>query len=128
MENTLPERALSDMQFNIKLGLKDSGFTGETKISIILNQIIVKIITHEKSDIIFLRRIVKSMLENEMAKLAFIRGFNYSVVIERGIDEETEENFVFGSDYPLRNIAVTQEDIDKKLTFLRKKKIGKVEF
>ncbi len=116
------------MQFNIKLGLKDSGFTGETKISIILNQIIVKIITHEKSDIIFLRRIVKSMLENEMAKLAFIRGFNYSVVIERGIDEETEENFVFGSDYPLRNIAVTQEDIDKKLTFLRKKKIGKVEF
>ena len=97
----LPERAPLDMNYNAQFAVLDLGFKGEAFVNIILNQVLVTLKLDKEEDIFILKRIVSSLLDKEMAKLAFIRGFDYTAIIDMCVKEDLTEDWVFGIDYPI---------------------------
>jgi hypothetical protein len=120
----LPERAPLDMNYNAKFTALDLGFKGEAFVNIILNQVLVTLKLDKEENIFILKRIVSSLLDKEMAKLAFIRGFNYTAIIDRCVKEDLTEDWVFGIDYPIEGGIHCLMEINGMMNWLREVSVG----
>lgn len=120
----LPERAQLDMNFKVNFIADKLDLKGDAFISIILNQVLVTLKIDKEVNILTLKRIVSSLLDKEMAKLAFIRGFDYTVVIDRCLKEDLTEDWVYGIDYPLESGVHTLKEINERMNWLRMLSVG----
>ncbi|WP_336755378.1 hypothetical protein [Pantoea sp. USHLN298] len=120
----LPERARLDLNLNKTFKALDIELEGEVIISIILNQVLVTVKVIKEENIFLLKRIVNSLLDAEMSKLAFIRGFSYSAIIDRCLKEDGAEDWVYGIDYPLEKGVHTVGAINEMLNWMQPLSVG----
>jgi len=119
-----PERA----QINLKLSLSFTHLTSSTDatatVSIVLNQVVVWIDSKVEWDIFDLRNVAKSILQNELSIVGYLKGYAYEVEIRRVLNRGLGIDYVFGIDIPCiveRNKAI---DFDKEILRIREKTHG----
>jgi hypothetical protein len=79
----LPERAQLSLQCALRFTHVTSGVAATARVSVVLNQIAVWIDTEVEWDIVDLRNVVKNILQNELAIIAYLKGYAYDVEIRR---------------------------------------------
>lgn len=120
----LPERAQLDLNLNKTFKALNIELEGEVIVSIILNQVLVTVKVQKEENIFLLKRIVDSLLDAEMSKLAFIRGFNYSAIIDRCLKEDGVEDWVYGIEYPLEKSVHNLDAINEMLNWMHPMSTG----
>lgn len=120
----LPERA--QLSFNTKLEFShiSTKKTGKAEVSIILNQILVIVETDQKWDIFDLRNVVKTILQNHLALLGYLKGYAYDFEITRVFNPSNKVDYVYGFDIPIIEKRSNSRNLDKKLSDLLKKIAG----
>ncbi len=106
-----PERA----QLSVRFALAFQYLTdkkGKAHVSIILNQLMAWIDSDDDWDIYTLKNVVKSIVQNRLAILGYLKGYAYELEIVRAINQSRGIDHVFGIDIPCiteRNAAVDLE-------------------
>lgn len=112
------------MQFTVVFSHATSGNSARANVSIILNQIVVWLDSEIQWNIYDLRNVVKALLQNELAKVAYLRGYAYDVEVTRVMHRELEIDQVFGIDIPCianRNASI---DLNERIASIRQKTVG----
>jgi hypothetical protein len=112
-----PERAQITLQLPA-LGFRHitSGTEAIAHVSIILNQVALWVESAIEWDIFDLRNVAKSILQNELAIVGYLKGYAYDVDIRRVLNRALDIDYVFGIDVPC--IAARK----RKLTLPKKSK------
>jgi len=107
-----PERAQITLQLP-PLGFRHitSGTEAVAHFSIILNQIALWIDSAAEWDIFDLRNVAKSILQNELAVVGYLKGYAYDVEIRRLLNRRLNIDYVFGIDIP----CITKRNEEIKL-------------
>ena len=92
----LPERAALSMQFVSVISHSTSGRSARASVSIILNQITMWLETDSEWELLDLRNVVKSLLQNELAKVGYLLGYAYDVEVTRALHRSLGIDQVFG--------------------------------
>ncbi len=120
----LPERAQLTLQFEVGFKHFTSDAIAVARVSILLNQIAVWIDSDVEWNIYDLRNIVKSILQNQVAVIGYLKGYAYEVEIRRVLHHELGIDQVFGIDIPCiaeRNKSI---DFEERITAIREKTFG----
>jgi hypothetical protein len=120
----LPERAQLSLQFEVHFKHLTSGVSAAARVSIVLNQVAVWIYTDVEWDILDLRNLVKTILQNQIAVIGYLKGYAYEVEIRRVLHSDLGIDYVFGIDIPCiaeRNKSI---DLDARIALIREKTIG----
>jgi len=120
----LPERAQLSLQFEVHFKHLTSGVSAAAHVSVVLNQVAVWIHTDVEWDILDLRNVVKTILQNQIAAIGYLKGYAYEVEIRRVLHSDLGIDYVFGIDIPCiaeRNKSI---DIDARIASIREKTIG----
>jgi hypothetical protein len=107
-----PERAQISLQFSLRFSHLTSGVEASASVSVVLNQVAVWIDSAIEWDIFDLRNVVKSVLQNELAVVGYLKGYAYEVEIRRVLNRGRGIDYVFGIDIPCiaeRNKAIELE-------------------
>lgn len=120
----LPERAQISLKFEHSFLHLTSGEEGVAKVSIVLNQLYVTVDTKVIWDIHDLRNVVKSLVQNHLAMIGYLKGYAYDFEVTRVMNPSLDIDFVFGIDIPC--IAKPRESInlDSELNILSEKTVG----
>lgn len=120
----LPERAQLSLQFEVHFKHLTSDVSARACVSVVLNQVAVWIYSDVKWDIFDLRNVVKTILQNEVAVIGYLKGYAYEVEIRRVLHPELGIDNVFGIDIPC--IAERNESInlDARIAFIRERTTG----
>jgi len=96
-----PERAQITLQLP-PLGFRHltSGTEAVAHVSIVLNQIALWVESATEWDIFDLRNVAKSILQNELAIVGYLKGYAYDVEIRRVLHRALGIDYVFGIDIP----------------------------
>jgi hypothetical protein len=116
------ERAQITLQL-LPLGFRHlaSGTEAVAHVSILLNQVALWVESACEWDIFDLRNVAKSILQNELAIVGYLKGYAYEVEIRRVLNRALSIDYVFGIDIPC--IAERNKAIDlpvKSKEFVRK--------
>ena len=119
-----PERAQITLKLSLGFTHLASGTEATASVSIVLNQIAVWVDSKVEWDIFDLRNVAKSILQNELAIVGYLRGYAYEVEIRRVMNRGLGIDYVFGIDIPC--IAERNKDIDlgKEISRIREKTQG----
>jgi len=121
----LPERALLTLKLApFHFSHLASGVTGQAKVSIELNQVAVWVESEHNWDIFDLRNLVKTLVQNELAIIGYLKGYAYDLQITRLLNQSRGIDYVFGIDIPClahRGISV---DLNEALSKLKGKTLG----
>lgn len=120
----LPERAQLSLQFALGFSHVVSGVEGVAKISIILNQIAVRVESEYNWDIFDLRNVVKNIVQNHLAMVGYLMGYAYDLEVTRVINQSREIDYVFGIDIPCLTERGKAINLRDTLVKLRDKTIG----
>ena len=120
----LPERAQLSLGFEVSFSHLTSGFPGKAKVSIILNQIVVLVETDREWNILDLRNVVKTLLQNYLAMVGYLKGCAYDLEITRVLNQNKNVDHVFGIDIPCIEERNRSIDIQQALSELRDKTRG----
>ncbi len=96
-----PERAQITLQLP-PLGFRHltSGTEAVAHVSIVLNQIALWVESPTEWDIFDLRNVARSILQNELAIVGYLKGYAYDVEIRRVLHRALGIDYVFGIDIP----------------------------
>ncbi|MFZ1990102.1 MAG: hypothetical protein WAW96_10070 [Alphaproteobacteria bacterium] len=118
----LPERAQLSSQMAVKFTHFTSGRAATAAVSIVLNQLAVWVDTDDEWDVLDLRNVVKTIVENHLAMVGYIKGYAYDLEITRVVNRARNVDFVFGIDIPC--LANRNKDAGIALSKLKPKTIG----
>lgn len=96
----LPERAQITLKFERSVTHLTSGITVTARVSIILNQVIIWIESDFNWDIFDLRNLVKAIVQNHLAIIAYLTGRTYELELTRVLHHVRGIDHVFGIDIP----------------------------
>jgi hypothetical protein len=117
----LPERAHLSLQIDIPFKHFTSDVMVLARVSVVLNQVAVWIYSDVEWNIYDLRNIVKSILQNQVSIIGYLKGYAYEVEIRRVLHPELGIDYVFGIDIPCiaeRNKSI---DFEERFTAIREK-------
>jgi hypothetical protein len=120
----LPERAMVTLHFGARFTHLSSGFSGEARVSILLNQIAVWVEGEHDWDIFDLRNVVKNLVQSYLAMVGYLKGYAYDFEINRVICPSRKIDFVFGVDTPCISEPRATVDIQPDSEKLRAKTMG----
>lgn len=120
----LPERAQLSLQFAVGFSHVISGIEGVAKVSIVLNQVAVRIETEHNWDIFDLKNVVKNIVQNHLAMVGYLMGYAYDLEVTRVLNQSREIDYVFGIDIPCLTERGKGIDLEGALVKLREKTIG----
>lgn len=120
----LPERAQLSLQFVVEFSHLASGAKGVAKVSIILNQVVIRVEGEHNWDIFDLRNVVKNIVQNQLAMLAYLTGYAYDLEVTRVLNQSREIDYVFGIDIPCITKRGKGVDLQDALVKLRDKTVG----
>ena len=120
----LPERAQLSLSFEVSFSQLSSGLPGKARVNIVLNQIAVWIETDEEWNIFDLRNVVKTLLQNYLAMIGYLKGYAYDLEITRVLNPNKKVDYVFGIDIPCIEERNKSIDLEKALLELRNKTTG----
>jgi hypothetical protein len=120
----LPERAQLSLQFEVHFTHVTSGIAAKARVSVLLNQVAVWIESEVEWDIFDLRNVVKTILQNEIAVIGYLKGYAYEFEIRRVLHPGLGIDHVFGIDIPC--IAERNKSIDlaARIASIREKTTG----
>jgi hypothetical protein len=120
----LPERAQLSLQFSLEFTLK-TGVNGLAHVSIVLNQVAVRVVVGEQEwDIFDLRNLVKNIVQSHLFMVGYLMGHAYDLEITRILNQSREIDWVFGIDIPCLKERGKMVDIADALMKLREKTVG----
>jgi hypothetical protein len=120
----LPERAPLWLGVALEFTHVGSGFTGEAKVSIVLNQVAVWVESEHDWDIFDLRNVVKNLVQGELAMVGYLKGYAYEFEITRVLHRSRGIDYVFGIDVPCIAARGESVDLPEALSRLRAKENG----
>jgi len=120
----LPERAQLSLQFAVGFSHVVSGVEGVAKVSIILNQVAIRVESEYDWNVFDLRNVVKNIVHNQLAMVGYFMGYAYDFEVIRVLNQSREIDYVFGIDIPCLAERVKVIDLQDALVNLRDKMIG----
>ena len=96
----MPERAVLSFDDALEFQHLSSGRTVKAAISVLNNQVAVRVETEDDWDLHELRNVVKNILRDRLAVIGFVRGCAYELDVTRVMSRERGVNYVFGIDIP----------------------------
>lgn len=120
----MPERAQLSLHFTVRFSHIASGFDGVAKVSIILNQVAVRIESEHDWDIFDLRNVVNNIVRNRLAMVGYLMGYAYDLEVTRVLNQSREIDYVFGIDIPCIAERGKVTDLQNALIKLLNKTIG----
>lgn len=114
----LPERAQLSLQFAHGFSHLTSGNCGQVKVNVILNQVAVWVESEHEWNILELRNIVKSIVQNHLAMVGYFKGYAYDLEVTRVLNQSRGVDHMFGIDIPClaeRGKAIDLNDAMAKL-------------
>jgi len=120
----LPERAQLSIKFSSGLTHITSGIAVVAKVSVVLNQVVVWIESEREWDIFDLRNVVKHIVQSDLDKIGYLRGFAYDFEVTRVLNQSRGIDYVFGIDVPCLAERSKSLDLNAELSKLRDKAIG----
>ena len=120
----LPERAQLSLQFQVHFKHLTSSVSAIAHVSVVLNQVAVWLYSDVEWDIFDLRNAVKTILQNQVAAIGYLKGYAYEVEIRRVLHPELGIDCVFGIDIPCiaeRNESI---DLDARIALIWEKTTG----
>ncbi len=70
------------------------------KVSILLNQVAVRVESEHDWDVFDLRNVVKNIVQNHLAMVGYLKGYAYDFEVTRVLNPSREIDHVFGIDIP----------------------------
>lgn len=119
-----PERAQISLNFALGFTHIGTGVNAVARVDILLNQIAVWVESDHDWDIFDLRNVVKSLLQNQLALVGYIKGYAYEFEISRILSPSRGLDQVFGIDIPCLAKRGESADLQAVLIKLRKKTLG----
>jgi hypothetical protein len=123
-EVVLPERAPLSLGVALEFTHAGSGFAGEAKVSIVLNQVVVWVESEHDWDIFDLRNVVKHIVRGELAMVGYLKGYAYEFEITRVLNRSRGIDYVFGIDVPCIAERSQSVDLPEALSRLREEANG----
>ncbi len=120
----LPERAQLSLGFELSFSHLTTGLPGKVKVSILLNQVAVWVETNREWDILTLRNVVKTILQNHLAMVGYLTGYAYDLEITRVLSPDRKIDYVFGIEIPCIEERGKHIDLPKALAELSLKAAG----
>src|SRR6266542_230468 len=120
----LPERAQLSLQFSMGFTHVTSGVACTAKVSVVLNQVAVWLESDHKWDILDLRNVVKTLVQNHLDQVGYLKGYAYDFEVTRVLSQSRGIDYVFGVDIPCLTERGKSLDLIAELTKLRGKIIG----
>jgi hypothetical protein len=115
-----PERAqLTINKFAFEFSHPTTGNSGSAEVNVILNQIAVWIKSADEWDIFDLRNVVKNLVQSDLDRIGYIKGYAYDLEITRVFNETKETDYVFGIDIPCLVERGKSLDLNEELIKLR---------
>lgn len=118
----LPERAQLSLQFAVGFSHVVSGVEGVAKVSIILNQVAIRVESEYDWNVFDLRNVVKNIVHNQLAMVGYFMGYAYDFEVIRVLNQSREIDYVFGIDIPCLAERVKVIDLQDALVNLRDRK------
>ena len=116
-----PERAQISLRFTVGFSHLTSKIEGTATANILFNQISLWVDSPEKWDIHDLKNVTKSILQNELAIVGYLKGYHYEVEMRRVINRDLEIDYVFGVDVPRITSRNKDIDLDEEIRKIRSK-------
>lgn len=120
----LPERAQLSLEFTVGFSHLASGSAGEARVSIVLNQVAVWVNSDHAWNIFDLRNVVRSIVQNHLAMVGYLKGYAYDFEITRVLSLSRRIDYVFGIDIPCIAGREQSLDLPEALAKLRAKTVG----
>lgn len=120
----LPERAQISFRFECKAVHMSSGTPYRAKVSIELNQVVVWVYSDYEWPIFDLRNTVKTLVQNNLDMIGYLKGHAYDLKIDRVINMKHEIDHVFGIAIPCLAGPRETIDLDAEIKELRVKVTG----
>lgn len=117
----LPERAPISMNFSAQVIPLGEGAESTVTVNILLNQIAAWVKTEKQWDVLDLRNIVKTLVQNYLSMTGYLTGHAYDMEITRVICHQLGVDYVFGIDIPCVANRRVLPDIGAALNELNKK-------
>ena len=115
----LPERAQLSLNVSLSFEHGTTKKSAQIVLKIILNQVLATVYCSDEWNIFDLRNVVRSIIQNELAKLAFLKGDAYELEITRVIQYQADIDYVFGIDVKCIEERNKNEDFPARLASLR---------
>ena len=119
-----PERAPITLKLSLGFTHLTSFTEATASVSIVLNQVAVWVDSKVEWDIFDLRNVAKSILQNELAIVGYLKGYAYEVEIRRVLNRGLGIDYVFGIDIPCIAERNKDIDLDKEILRIREKTHG----
>ena len=119
-----PERACLSLDFTIGVSHLGTGIPCKVHVSIICNQMAVWVETDHVWDIFDLKNMVKTVVTNHIAMLAYLKGYAYEIEIDRVLNPARNVDYVFGIGIPCLEKRCASVDPNLALNALADKAIG----
>lgn len=120
----LPERAQISVSFNLRFSHPATGCDGAVEVSIINNQIMVRVYSEADWEVHDLRNVVLNTVQSEIATVGYLIGHAYDIEITRVVNTSKGVDYVFGIDMPCINEPRKERDVISDLNNLRPLKVG----
>lgn len=122
----LPERAQFTLpRFSIKFTHLSSGAPGSATVSIVLNQIAVRVESDHEWDVLDLRNVVRNIVQHQLAVVGYLKGFGFDCAITRVMNQRRDIDYVFGIDVPCISKPREADDLISAMLKLRHKTLGR---
>lgn len=119
-----PERAQISLQLSLGFTHLTSGVEATASVSIVLNQIVLWVDSAVEWDIFDLRNVAKSILQNELAIVGYLKGYAYEVEIRRVLNRGLGVDYVFGIDIPCIAERNKEINLEREIAQIRDKTQG----
>ncbi|MEJ1165556.1 hypothetical protein V9K97_17745 [Variovorax sp. CCNWLW186] len=122
----LPERATFSLPtFVMRFSHLVSGVAAEATVSIVLNQISVRIDSAHDWDIFDLRNVVKTIIQAQLSLVGYLKGYAYDFAVTRVMNQRREIDYVFGIDVPCISGPRGATVLETAILELRGKTLGR---
>ncbi len=120
----LPERAQISISFGLMFSHPSTGHEGKVEVSIINNQIMVRVYSEAEWRVHDLRNVVLNIVQSEIATVSYLIGHAYDIEITRVTNGSKKIDYVFGIDMPCIKEPRKERDVSSELNKLRHLKAG----
>ena len=120
----LPERAQLSLNVSFRFKHLISSVDATASISIVLNQVSVWIDTDVEWNVYDLRNVVRTMLQNELAVIGYLKGYAYDIDVRRVLNRVRCIDHVFGIEILDIEKRKTGIDLDAAISAIRVKTAG----
>lgn len=120
----LPERARLSHFFWLNFKHTGSGVEGRVEISIVHNQMAIRVFTEANWDLLDLRNLAATVVRDELSAIGYLIGFAFDFEITRVLNLSRGVDYVFGIDVPCIAEPRKGIDINCELPKLRRLRSG----